>query len=307
MTRNPRAAQSARGRISVPSKSRRQRRDFSSSHPHNPQPPPLHLPPPLPLLSRLLPPLLLWRLLPPYFLPSRHQFPRVYARGLRGLRNEKLAWGLSQVKAKDSPRNGRPLKRGRSRARGPRLLSKIRQKQQEIERELAMPAQISKALLQNQVGLLFSNIAKTTTIEHSNVITEAPVRVEFTYLIFPKRTISSSRTTPPQSRVRSNSTIKTKKQQTTVPGSLRSAAAVKVAAKKAAPKVAAAKKRAREEDEDEEDGHTPPAKKSRVTKAPDVPKPKKNHQPCTITKAGCVCVWRRIFRRTPAWKWENSN
>lgn len=90
-----------------------------------------------------------------------------------------------------------------------------------------MPAQVSKALLQNQVGLLFSNIAKTTTIEHSNVITEAPARVEFPYLIVPKGTISSSRTTPLKSRVGSNSTIETKKQQTTVPGLSRSAAAVK--------------------------------------------------------------------------------
>ena len=123
-----------------------------AASPARPAPP---TPPLIPLLlSHLLPPLLLWQLLPPYLLPSRHQFPRVYESGLRSPRNGKPAWGLSQNKMKGSPRKGKPLKRGRSRPRGPKALPKIRQPPQERKWELAMPARRSKAMLQKQVWLV---------------------------------------------------------------------------------------------------------------------------------------------------------
>lgn len=164
---------------------------------------------PLLLLSRLLPPFLLWRFLPPYVLPSRHHFPHVYAQSLRGLINKKLAWGMSQIKATGNRRNGRPLKRERSHLREPRLLSIIQQRQ-EKERELAMPAQINKALLQNQVGLLFFKYCHD--YEKNNFLTSLQrlsSRLNYT-LIVSKGKISMH--TPPQSRAELNSTNKTKKQ-----------------------------------------------------------------------------------------------
>ncbi len=122
----------------------------------------LRLSPFIPLLPlrHLLPLLQLWRLLSPYLPLSRHQFPRDYARGLRGLRTGKPAWDLSQMKTRGNPRKGRPPKREMGRPRGPRLLSKPRQQQQGRELELATPAQRSKLLLQSQVCLLFSPIER---------------------------------------------------------------------------------------------------------------------------------------------------
>ena len=124
--------------------------------------------------------------------------------------------------------------------------------------------------------------------------TEVVTRVEFPNLIIPGTKTASSSAPPAGTNSINNterqrvdtttaSTIKkgkapTKKvhfavQAQAVPGSSKSSAAIE-AANKAAPKTAAAKKRARDVEEDEDDGHTSPAKKSRVTKAPKVPKPK---------------------------------
>lgn len=113
-----------------------------------------HLIPLLPL-CHLLPLLQLWRLRPLYLPPSRHQFPRDYARGLRGLRTGKLAWDLSQIKMRGNPGKGRPQKREMTRPREPKLLSKHRQQQQGRDWEVAVPAQRSKLMFQNQVSLLF--------------------------------------------------------------------------------------------------------------------------------------------------------